>query len=496
MTDTHRFCVECKLTIQDVLGRLKAPGLVLEWIISPSVITFKFNPGHGVKMADLRKVSEELAREIQVETVRVLNIPGEQQMLIEVPRPDRQIVWFNDLMQSEAYVKTDAILPMALGRDTRDKVVIRDLVELPHLLMAGTTGSGKSAALNALIVGLLNRHTPKTLNFLMIDPKIVELRPYRVLPHLIAPIICEKTREDGSLQLLTETASHALHKLRDIMMERYGVLEEHGLRNIQEYHALGKVMGYIICVIDEVSQIMIPVSSREKKHTDSCRTAIMKLSEMGRAAGIHLILSTQRPTTDIINGTIKANMPTRISLQLSSHIDSKTILDQTGAETLTGSGDVFLAEEKFLTRIQAPYITTDQLYEFLSKRYGTRPKFEDEVEVRSEPANKPDVSAKRRLKRYVYVFSNPSLEDYKIGATNDVAARLSDLSSRTSIPTPFKCEFYIDVRDVDHFEDAQDLEKFLHKCFDHFRSQKEFFKVDLEILKKSFEKIGKLKTTV
>jgi S-DNA-T family DNA segregation ATPase FtsK/SpoIIIE len=308
----------------------------------PVITRYEIEPAVGVKGSQIVNLVKDLARALSVQSIRVVEtIPGKSYMGLEIPNPNRQTVRLSEILGSEAYHSLNSPLALALGKDIAGNPVVVDLGKMPHLLVAGTTGSGKSVALNAMILSLLYKAEPKTIRLIMIDPKMLELSVYADIPHLLAPVVIDMKQ-----------AVNALTWCVAEMERRYKLLNFVGARNLSGYNhkvAERKIedpfaldtgnpqaltpMPNIVLVIDELADLMMVVGKKVEE-------LIARLAQKARAAGIHLILATQRPSVDVITGLIKANIPARIGFQVSSKIDSRTILDQSGAEALLGSGDM------------------------------------------------------------------------------------------------------------------------------------------------------------
>jgi S-DNA-T family DNA segregation ATPase FtsK/SpoIIIE len=307
--------LESKLADFDVDGKITHvhPG--------PVVTMYEFEPAAGVKINRVVSLSDDLALVLKAQSMRVSPIPGKATIGIEVPNRQREVVSLRDIVSSDNYNKSRSKLTLALGKDIFGNPVIADLTKMPHLLVAGATGAGKSVSITSMIMSLLFKASPKEVKMLMIDPKLLELSLYEDIPHLISPVITN-----------TKDASEALRKMVFEMEHRYRLLAEKSARNIESYNqqvADEDRMPYIVIFIDELADLMF-ASANEVEDS------IARLAQMARAAGIHLILATQRPSVDVITGVIKANFPARISFQVFSKIDSRTILDTQGAEQLLG----------------------------------------------------------------------------------------------------------------------------------------------------------------
>ncbi|HYV33473.1 MAG TPA: DNA translocase FtsK 4TM domain-containing protein [Candidatus Limnocylindria bacterium] len=310
--------------------------------VGPTVTQYTLRPNVGVKLSQIAGLQNDLALSLAAHSIRMeLPIPGKALVGIEVPNKSTAIVRLREVMQTADFVDHKSKLALALGRDVAGHPMVVDLAKMPHLLIAGATGTGKSVAINSLFIGLLYRNTPQDVKFIVIDPKRVEMTPYNGIPHLLTPVVTEN-----------EKAVNALKWAVAEMDRRYKLLAEAGKRNIVEYNeASGLRMPYIVILVDELADLMATAQS-------DVEAAIVRLSQMARAIGIHLVLATQRPSVDIITGLIKANITSRIAFAVASQIDSRTILDSSGAEKLLGNGDMLYtsAEYNKPKRIQGAYI--------------------------------------------------------------------------------------------------------------------------------------------
>ena len=307
----------------------------------PVVTLNEFEPAAGVKVSKIINLSDDIARNTSSESARIATIPGRSTIGIELPNSTRENVYLSEILSNTDFTKKDIRLPIALGKNISGIPVVGDLASMPHLLIAGTTGSGKSVCINTIILSLLYRHTPDKCKFILIDPKMLELSTYEGIPHLLCPVITEAKKAASVLGWVVKE-----------MENRYRLMTKEGVRNIDGYngkHTLA--MPYIVVVVDEMSDLML-VAGKEIENY------IQKLSQMARAAGIHIIMATQRPSVDVITGTIKANFPTRISFQVTSKIDSRTILGEQGAEQLLGKGDMlYMSSANRIVRIHAPFVS-------------------------------------------------------------------------------------------------------------------------------------------
>ena len=311
----------------------------------PVVTLNQFEPAAGIKVSKIINLADDIARNTSSESARIATIPGSNTIGIELPNLSRENVYLSELLNSSDFKKKEIKLPIALGKNISGTPIVGDLTSMPHLLIAGTTGSGKSVCINTIILSLLYRHTPDKCKFILIDPKMLELSTYEGVPHLLCPVITEAKKAASVLGWVVKE-----------MESRYRLMTKEGVRNIDGYNTKHKLpMPYIIVVVDEMSDLML-VAGKEIENY------IQKLSQMARAAGIHIIMATQRPSVDVITGTIKANFPTRISFQVSSKIDSRTILGEQGAEQLLGKGDMlYMSSANRIIRIHAPFVSENEI---------------------------------------------------------------------------------------------------------------------------------------
>ncbi len=330
----------------------------------PVVSLYEFEPAPGVKVSKIINLSEDLARNTSSTSARVSVIPGKNTVGIEIPNEERESVILREIISNEKFQKKDIKLPIALGKSISGVPIIGDLTSMPHLLIAGTTGSGKSVCINTIIVSLLYKLNPDLCKFILIDPKMLELSTYEGIPHLLTPVITDAKKATSALSWTVKE-----------MNSRYKLMSKVGVRNIDGYNAKHKLkMPYIVVVVDEMSDLML-VAGKEIENY------IQKLSQMARAAGIHIIMATQRPSVDVITGTIKANFPTRISFQVSSKIDSRTILGEQGAEQLLGKGDMlFMSSANRIIRIHGPYVSEQEIENITnSLRAQGKPDYMEEI---------------------------------------------------------------------------------------------------------------------
>ncbi len=330
----------------------------------PVVTLNEFEPAAGVKVSKIINLSDDIARNTSSESARISIIPGSNTVGIEIPNLSRENVYLSEILKSSNFQRKEIKLPIALGKNISGDPIVSDLASMPHLLIAGTTGSGKSVCINTIILSLLYRHTPEKCKFILIDPKMLELSTYEGVPHLLCPVITEAKKAASVLGWVVKE-----------MESRYRLMTKEGVRNIDGYNSKHKLpMPYIVVVVDEMSDLML-VAGKEIENY------IQKLSQMARAAGIHIIMATQRPSVDVITGTIKANFPTRISFQVTSKIDSRTILGEQGAEQLLGKGDMlYMSSANRIVRIHAPFVSDNEIEKINNfLRSQAEPDYVDEI---------------------------------------------------------------------------------------------------------------------
>jgi S-DNA-T family DNA segregation ATPase FtsK/SpoIIIE len=364
--------------LETVLKNFKVRGEIMEVKAGPVVTLYEFEPVPGVKSSTVINLSDDIARSMSAVTARVAVVPGRSAIGIELPNLERETVYLREMLDSAAYADSPARLPLALGKDIGGAPRVVDLARMPHLLIAGTTGSGKSVGINTMILSLLYRLSPETCRLIMVDPKMLELSVYDGIPHLLTPVVTDPRKAVVALKWAVKE-----------MESRYRSMAALGVRNIEGYNervaelvARGEQvtrsvqvgfdrdsgepileeqivdltrLPYIVVVVDEMADLML-VAGKD------IEAAIQRLAQMARAAGIHLIMATQRPSVDVITGTIKANFPTRISFQVTSKIDSRTILGEQGAEQLLGAGDMlYMAAGGRITRVHGPFVSDGEV---------------------------------------------------------------------------------------------------------------------------------------
>jgi S-DNA-T family DNA segregation ATPase FtsK/SpoIIIE len=365
--------------LEDVLADFGVKGEIKDIRPGPVVTLYELVPARGTKSARVIALADDIARSMSAASARIAVVPGRNAIGIELPNARREAVFLRELLEAEPFVASDAHLPITLGKSIAGEPIVVDLARMPHLLIAGTTGSGKSVGVNALILSLLYRHSPETCRFLMIDPKMLELSAYNGIPHLLTPVVTDPHQAAAALEWVVRE-----------MEERYRRMSKLGVRNIEMFNTrvraaaergeklarrvqtgfhpeTGKPMfesepldyapmPFIVVVVDEFADLMV-VAGKEVEG------AVQRLAQMARAAGIHLIMATQRPSVDVITGTIKANFPTRISFKVASKIDSRTILNEQGAEQLLGAGDMLFASGAggAIMRVHGPFVSDEEV---------------------------------------------------------------------------------------------------------------------------------------
>ena len=350
--------------LEKILLDFGVEGSIKKISHGPVVSLNEFEPAPGVKVSKIINLSEDIARNTSSESARISTIPGKNTIGIELPKSKRENVYLSEIISESYFKNKDVKLPIALGKDISGSPITGDLSSMPHLLIAGTTGSGKSICINTIILSLLYRHTPEKCKFILIDPKMLELSTYEGIPHLLCPVITEAKKAASVLGWVVKE-----------MESRYRLMTKEGVRNIDGYNNKHKMpMPYIVVIVDEMSDLML-VAGKEIENY------VQKLSQMARAAGIHIIMATQRPSVDVITGTIKANFPTRISFQVTSKIDSRTVIGEQGAEQLLGKGDMlYMSSANKIVRIHAPYVSESEIEKINSfLRSQSEPDYIDEI---------------------------------------------------------------------------------------------------------------------
>jgi len=329
------------------LRQFKIEGDVVRYYVGPIVTTFEFKPLPHIKISKILALQDDLAMALKAKSIRIqAPIPGKDVVGIEIPNEKQETIYLREILESDIFKKAKSPLTLALGKDIVGAPFVTDLAKLPHLLIAGTTGSGKSVGINAMILSLLYRNSPDELKFVMIDPKMLEFSIYNDIPHLLTPVITEPKK-----------AIVALNAMVKEMERRYKLMAKAKVKNIEGYNKKSEEkLPYIVIIIDELADLMM-TSGKDVEYS------IARLAQMARASGIHLIVATQRPSVDVVTGLIKANLPSRISFKVGQKIDSKVILDQFGAESLLGRGDMLFTPPGItgLIRLHAPFTNEEEI---------------------------------------------------------------------------------------------------------------------------------------
>ena len=451
--------------IEQTLSDFRVDGSIVEICPGPVITMFEFKPAPGVKISKIANLSDDLAMALAARSVRIVApIPGKGVVGIEVPNREREMVFLKEIIADEAFLDNEKMkLPLALGKNTEGGPIIADLAKMPHLLVAGATGSGKSVAVNTMICSLLYTHTPHDVRMIMVDPKMLEFSVYEDIPHLLLPVVTDPKQ-----------ATVALNWTVQEMERRYQALADMGVRNIDGYNtkverftkqaeldqlngreespaieALGidakgkpehEHMPYIVVIIDEFADLMMTASK-------DVETAVARLAQKARAAGIHLVLATQRPSTDVITGLIKANFPTRLALRVTSKTDSRVVLDANGAENLLGNGDMLFVPPgtSFLQRTHGAYVSEreiDKIVDFL-KDQGD-PSYNEAILVEEDDEDSNGLPEQERDEHYEQAVglvvessrASISMLQRKLRVGYNRAARMVDMMEREGIVGP------------------------------------------------------------
>ena len=384
--------------IVEKFAEFGAMGSVAQINPGPVVTTFEFKPDRGIKYSKVVNLSEDLCLALECESVLVERIPGKSTVGVEVPNTKREIISFREVVDSGAFRQSKSMLTFALGKDINGKIHCTDLASMPHLLVAGQTGSGKSVMVNCVIMSILLRATPDDVRLILVDPKTVELGLYRDVPHLLTPVITD-----------VKVATNALKNATREMERRLQLLAQHGVRNISQFNE--KVAGttndqeepvprlpFIVVIVDELADLMM-LAGRQVEES------IQRLAQMARAVGIHLLLATQRPSVDVITGLIKANIPARLSFLLATRVDSRTILDSMGAESLLGKGDMLFLPPGVArrTRLHGPLVLEDEIERVVSYwKDQADPRYENDYLEAPEGEGKTDLKGEAGLEDPMY----------------------------------------------------------------------------------------------
>ena len=391
-----------------MLTDFKIDGEIIRVSPGPIVTMYELQPAPGIKASKIITLSDDIARNMSAMSARVAIIPGKNVIGIEIPNSVKNPVYLSELFRNEQFIANEKNLILALGKDISGNAIFANLENMPHLLIAGTTGSGKSVGINVMITSILYKHSPDDCKFILIDPKMLELSVYEGVPHLITPVVTDPKKAIVALKWVVREMESRYKKMSLLgvrNIENYnlriaeaikksekiirsipsGINPETGQPQTQQIEIENKKMPFIVVVVDEMADLMM-VAGKEIEHT------IQRLSQMARAAGIHLIMATQRPSVDVITGTIKANFPSRISFQVSSKFDSRTILGDEGAERLLGKGDMLMMTAGGITtRIHGPFISDNEIENIVkSLQKQGRPEYDEEILKEDEENN--DVS--------------------------------------------------------------------------------------------------------
>jgi S-DNA-T family DNA segregation ATPase FtsK/SpoIIIE len=395
----------------------------------PIITRYELEPAPGVKLNRIVALGDDIALVMKAQSVRIVApIPGKARVGVEVPNIQSTLVFIKEVLGSKEFQESDSKLTIALGKDIAGIPVVAQLDDMPHLLIAGTTGSGKTVCVNAVILSLLLKSTPNELKFVMIDPKMVELAPFNGLPHLLCPVVTESKK-----------AANVLYWVVNEMERRYRLLAGAGARNIQAYNQKQEMLPYIVLIIDEFADLMVVAR-------DQVESAVTRLAQLSRAVGIHLVLATQRPSVDVITGVIKANMPARISFKVASKVDSRTVLDMNGADKLLGRGDLLFLrpQDAKLTRAQGALVTDaeiERVVDFIKKQ--AEPVYDEEIlkeQQKSSLVNGEKDEIYNQAVRVVIESNQASVSilqrRLRLGYTR--AARIIDMMEQDGLVGPFE----------------------------------------------------------
>ncbi len=430
--------------LEQKLGYFGITGEVMEVSPGPVITTFEYRPAPGIKISKIVNLADDLALALSAFSIRIVApIPGKDVIGIEIPNLKKSLVPFIDIVRSDDFINSTSKLPICLGKDIIGNPVVVELDKMPHLLIAGATGTGKSVGLNAMIASILYKSSPDKVNFIMIDPKRIELSLFNDIPHLLTPVITDMKKANIALQWVVRE-----------MERRYEILAKLQVRNIEQYNHKVKHMAcpewdedetfeefsYIVIIIDELADLMMTAAK-------DIELSLTRIAQMARAAGIHLVLATQRPSVDVLTGIIKANFPTRISFQVSSKTDSRTIIDSNGAETLLGSGDMLFVPPGTarLARVHGTYLSEEELItitDFLKTQKKPEYIFDVITENNTEPAvdvNDDEYDEKYQAAlEFVLVSRQASISGVQraLRVGYNRAARIIDLMEKRGIVGP------------------------------------------------------------
>lgn len=432
---THKVQSDLELgakTLEDTLAGFNVSARVADIERGPVITRYELEPAPGVKVQRITTLSNDIALAMKAPAVRIVApIPGKNRVGIEVPNSSTAAVYLKDVLSQSlgaSSQKSGSKLMLALGKDISGVPLIADLAQMPHLLIAGTTGSGKTVCVNSIIMSMLFNASPEEVKFLMVDPKMVELAPYNDIPHMLCPSVTDPKK-----------VSAALNWVVGEMESRYVTLSKAGVRNIEAYHAKGNPLPYIVIIIDELADLM-QIAAK------TIESAITRLAQLSRAVGIHLILATQRPSVDVITGVIKANFPARVSFKVASKVDSRTVLDMNGAETLLGKGDFLFMKpgDAKPTRGQASFVTDEEVHRVIDFiKSQQEPIYDSAILERQKKGSAGELQEKDELYdealRLVIETNQASVSilqrRMRLGYTR--AARLIDMMEQSGIVGPY-----------------------------------------------------------
>ena len=420
--------------LENVLLDFSISGEIKRVSAGPVVTLYEFEPIAGIKTSKIINLSEDIARNTSSISTRVATVPGKSTIGIEIPNKVRENVALKEIISSKEFNNKDIKIPITLGKSISGFPIVGDLVSMPHLLIAGTTGSGKSVCINTLILSILYRHKPDDCKLIMIDPKMLELSIYQGIPHLLTPVITEPKKATTALKWVVKE-----------MEKRYREMTEIGVRNISGFNDKApseskKKMPYIVVIVDEMADLMM-IAGKE------IESYIQRLAQMARAAGIHIVMATQRPSVDVITGTIKANFPTRISFQVTSKIDSRTILGEQGAELLLGNGDMlFMSSASRIIRIHGPYVSEKEIERVSTflRLQGTPTYIEEVTKIEEQENDEVVLNADGKDELYSKAVeiiksegkASTSFLQRKLGIGYNRAARIIDQMEEEKIISP------------------------------------------------------------
>ena len=420
--------------LENVLLDFSISGEIKRVSAGPVVTLYEFEPTAGIKTSKIINLSEDIARNTSSISTRVATVPGKSTIGIEIPNKVRENVALKEIISSKEFNNKDIKIPITLGKSISGFPIVGDLVSMPHLLIAGTTGSGKSVCINTLILSILYRHKPDDCKLIMIDPKMLELSIYQGIPHLLTPVITEPKKATTALKWVVKE-----------MEKRYREMTEIGVRNISGFNDKApseskKKMPYIVVIVDEMADLMM-IAGKEIENY------IQRLAQMARAAGIHIVMATQRPSVDVITGTIKANFPTRISFQVTSKIDSRTILGEQGAELLLGNGDMlFMSSASRIIRIHGPYVSEKEIERVSTflRLQGTPTYIEEVTKIEEQENDEVVLNADGKDELYSKAVeiiktegkASTSFLQRKLGIGYNRAARIIDQMEEEKIISP------------------------------------------------------------